>query len=453
MADATPSAIPLRTLEPCFRGVVPATIATCSPEGVPNITPLSIVHYVDDTHLALSFQFFNKTRENVRTNPLVQIIVLHPTSMRQYRIHATYERTEREGAVFERMRANLAAVASMTGMAAVFRLQGSDIYAIRHIEELDCDLDLAESRPPADHVAALETLSERLAGCDDLESLLDTTLAGIAELLGHSHSMILFADEGGARLYAVASHGFSESGVGAEIAFGEGLVGSAAREQTVIRVTSLRAARVMLEAVRATSIERGATLDGEREIPLPGLSDAASELAVPILARDRTIGVLCVQSTTPGRFTLADEQALTTLCRYLATSIQLRHGQGSRADAGAVRSYAPRATGADAMQIRHHASDDSVFVDGEYLVKGLPGRILFRLLSLHERDGRVDFTNRELRLDESLHLSGYRDNLEARLILLRRRLEERCPALRLARTGRGRFRLELSRAFELVRAA
>ncbi len=123
MEDDRPP-ISLRSLEPCFRGVVPASIATCSPEGIPNVTPLSIVHLVDDDHLALSFQFFNKTRANIEANPKAQLLVVSPSAMEQFRIDARYERTEREGPVFERIRASLDAVASMTGMTSVFRLQG-----------------------------------------------------------------------------------------------------------------------------------------------------------------------------------------------------------------------------------------------------------------------------------------------------------------------------------------
>jgi adenylate cyclase len=441
--------ISLRALEPCFRGVVPATIATCSPEGVPNITSLSIVHLVDDAHLALSFQFFNKTRENIQTNPSAQIVVVHPTTMEQYRIDARYERTEREGVLFERMRANLDAVASMTGMSDVFRLQGADVYRVLHIEELAHDLELSEPEVPPDLAAALDSLSGRLEACDELESLLDAMLSGLAELFDHRHSMILLADEDGSRLFTVASHGFEEPRIGAEIAFGEGLAGTAAAERRAIRVSNLHVEQVMAEAVRATS--RAPTDRNElgREIPLPRLADAPSQVAVPILARDRVLGVLSVQSSEAGRITTEHEQVLTTLARYLATCMQLL-GHGA-AEAPAAHTPTPRAPGGDAMQIRYHARDDSVFIDDEYVIKGLPGRILLRLLSSYTH-GRGDFTNKELRLDESLQLGGYRDNLEARLILLRRRLEERAPALRWIKTGRGRFRLELDRPFELHRA-
>ena len=102
--------------------------------------------------------------------------------------------------------------------------------------------------------------------------------------------------------------------------------------------------------------------------------------------------------------------------------------------------------------MRHYRADDSVFIGDDYLIKGVAGAIFRALVADFIDKGRTDFTNRELRLDARIRLPDITDNLEARLILLVRRLAERGTEIRIEKTGRGRFRLAVDRPLTLVEA-
>jgi adenylate cyclase len=102
------------------------------------------------------------------------------------------------------------------------------------------------------------------------------------------------------------------------------------------------------------------------------------------------------------------------------------------------------------LLIRHYCEDDTIFVGDNYLIKGVAGSILWTLLCDYSEKKRTSFTNRELRLDPRIHLPDIGDNLEARLVLLRRRLSERDSHIHIEKTGRGRLSLAVTRPLELM---
>ena len=178
----------------------------------------------------------------------------------------------------------------------------------------------------------------------------------------------------------------------------------------------------------------------------------ASQIAVPLATRGRLIGVLAVESADPLAFMPREDTLLTIVAAQLATGIeQLSRDMEEASPAALVRREPPRETGRSprTRTFCFFHADDCVFVDGEYLIRNVPGRILWRLLTQHRDQGRSEFTNRELRMDAWLGLPELKDNLESRLILLRKRLEQKCPDVRLVPRGRGRFALETDAAIEL----
>ncbi len=157
--------------------------------------------------------------------------------------------------------------------------------------------------------------------------------------------------------------------------------------------------------------------------------------------------MLYVESERVAAFVGAWEPALRLLGAHLAAALAAR-GMPAE-DPPPAASVTPVPAGSE-LEVTYYESDDTVLVDGEYVVKGVPGRILRSLLREHEASGRTLFSNRELRLDESLGLPAGNDNLEARLLVLRRRLAERGMPIALTRVGRGRLELTVQRPLRLV---
>jgi hypothetical protein len=215
-------------------------------------------------------------------------------------------------------------------------------------------------------------------------------------------------------------------------------------------MTGLDRARRYANAVRSSTHAAESKV-----IPLPGLANAESQLAVPLLAKTELLGVLFVESSRQLAYGERDEAFLEVVAGQVALGLQSLMGaedpEPARSPAPARSpGPAPRAAASGPTRIiQFYPADDCVFVDGQYLIRNLPGRILWRLLRARIDEGRTEFSNRELRLDSSLGLPELRDNLESRLILLRKRLAEKCPDIRMVSTGRGRFALDIRCLLEL----
>jgi len=434
----------------CLEGWIPSTLATCDAQGVPNITYVSQVQFVDLQHVALTFQFFNKTRANILQNPQATLLVIDPQTAAQYRLALVYRRTEESGPLFESMKAKLAGIASSSGMEKVFHLRGADIYQVVHIEAVPCVI-LPAAVEPRDNLLAVRQLVRQLDQALCLEELVELLLTGLKEHLGIESSLLLLADEQGQKLFTIASRGYPESGAGSEVPFGVGVAGTAALYRTAIRIGHAAAEYGYLRAMQDYVRTRGEDTQLETQIPVPGLHQTHSQLALPLLAGNKLLGVIFVESERDEYFNFEHEDALGLIASYCARLMEvLRPGLEEDAEANLAEASGSPAAQGQPLQLRYFAQNHSLFVGEDYLIKGVAGLILWRLLQIYTQEGRTRFSNRELRLDRSLKLPDVDDNLEARLILLRRRLAERCAAISLERAGRGTFTLNITQPLELL---
>jgi hypothetical protein len=131
----TPPRLP-EELRPVMDNGTTALMVTCSASGEPNVTVISKVYYVNETHVALSFQFFNKTIRNVRENPRAWVGLTDYMGQSDWGLDLEFEHSETEGPIFDAMDMQIEAIASATGMSGIFKLRAADVYRVLGVEKL-----------------------------------------------------------------------------------------------------------------------------------------------------------------------------------------------------------------------------------------------------------------------------------------------------------------------------
>jgi class 3 adenylate cyclase len=171
----------------------------------------------------------------------------------------------------------------------------------------------------SDEVRVIQQISREITSTLDLDEVLTIVLQAMERVLGFEHSMILLKEPAD-RLRVAASRGYAPSGIGADVAFGDGVIGVVAQRRQMIRLGNVGASVAYLRSVRARFEAAGQVALGDA-VELPGLPAAQSQLALPLLVKDRLVGVLVVESPRPNAFDELDEVLLGIVGNQAATAI------------------------------------------------------------------------------------------------------------------------------------
>ena len=136
-------------IKAAMQGVIPSHVVTCARDGTPNASAISQVYYVDPDHVALSHQFFNKTKRNIQENPWAVVWLISPDTFEAWELELEFDRSETSGPVFDALDMQIEAIASIVGMQGIFKLRAADIFRVRSVTRIAADrIPLAQISAP-----------------------------------------------------------------------------------------------------------------------------------------------------------------------------------------------------------------------------------------------------------------------------------------------------------------
>ena len=170
-------------------------------------------------------------------------------------------------------------------------------------------------------IEIIERVASQISKTLNLDSIAKTMLISMEEYFGFKHSMILLLNSSESALKVIATHGYKEEGIGAEVKIGVGVIGMVAKKKKLMRMANLGAQKQYMQAIKQQIQPSEDTVVAE-EISLPGLKNAESQVAIPMLMEDELIGVFSVESDQVNIFDKSDELIIKILANQTANALQ-----------------------------------------------------------------------------------------------------------------------------------
>ena len=170
-------------------------------------------------------------------------------------------------------------------------------------------------------IEIIERVASQISKTLNLDAIAKTMLISMEEYFGFKHSMILLLDGSESVLKVIATHGYKEEGIGAEVKIGVGVIGMVAKKKKLMRMANLGAQKQYMQAIKQQIQPSEETVVVD-VTSLPGLKNAESQVAIPMLMEDELIGVFSVESDQVNIFDKSDELIIKILANQTANALQ-----------------------------------------------------------------------------------------------------------------------------------
>ena len=170
-------------------------------------------------------------------------------------------------------------------------------------------------------IEIIKQISNQINKSLDLNLIASSMLSLMNEFFGFKHSMILLVSENKKHLNVLETYGYEKRGIGAKVEFGVGVIGIVAEKKKLMRMANLGMQRSYMQAIRE-QVQNTNKNKLQDKVELPGLKNAESQVAIPMLIDNELVGVFSVESEKINIFDKSDEILIGILANQTASALE-----------------------------------------------------------------------------------------------------------------------------------